>query len=305
MSVTVHSKDSITKWAPNTFRAVAPTLLAIDTHHHQTAPKIFLHGSEKYVISKILGEGSEGVVYRAKKGDRQYAIKVLNLGTTFESVCREAELIRKINSDQVVKLFDYGTHGDAPYLIMEFVDGQVLHDGWQNHFHSKTFDLLRQITKGISDLESAGVVHRDIKPPNIVHYWKGSLEKFKIIDFGLACSSNMYNPSEFGKVVGTLEYMAPEQCGVDSNYSPTTKSDMYSLGKIALMLLVTNTGVCQESSSSDILSKIYQIKRGVIDPRISLELERFGTLGVAVKKCLSLNPSERPSAGEFLRVLTD
>jgi serine/threonine protein kinase len=196
-------------------------------------------------IIEFLGQGGMGAVYKARqrKLDRLVALKVLppewGRDPAFaERFAREARALARLNHPQVVGVHDFGEAGGHYYLIMEFVDGgslrQLLAAGrvqpWQ------ALPIVAQVCDALQYAHEQGVVHRDIKPENILLDRRGQV---KIADFGLAKlmrrSRSEFTLTNSGQVMGTLDYMAPEQR--TSPQAVDHRADIYSLGVVFYEML--------------------------------------------------------------------
>jgi eukaryotic-like serine/threonine-protein kinase len=197
------------------------------------------------LIEKLLGKGAMGAVYKARqqKLDRDVAIKVIRpeMMTDVRMLKRfeiEARTVGKFNSANVVMVHDVGFELGVHYLVMEFVQGKNLRD----HVRllaggrlpvGEALPLLRQAIKGLEEAKRLEVIHRDIKPDNLMITDRGVL---KIADFGIAKPvQEDFSMTLTSELVGTPLYMSPEQCqgGVDLDF----RSDMYSLGATFYYLL--------------------------------------------------------------------
>jgi tRNA A-37 threonylcarbamoyl transferase component Bud32 len=196
-------------------------------------------------ILELLGQGGMGAVYKARqrKLDRLVALKVLpsewGRDPAFaERFAREARALARLNHPQVVAVHDFGEAGGQYFLIMEFVDGvnlrQLLSTGRLQP--RQALPIVGQICDALQYAHEQGVVHRDIKPENILVDKRGHV---KIADFGLAKllrrSGNEFTLTGSRQVMGTLDYMAPEQ-----RTAPQTvdhRADIYSLGVVFYEML--------------------------------------------------------------------
>jgi eukaryotic-like serine/threonine-protein kinase len=189
----------------------------------------------RYELEKELGRGGMGVVYMArdKQLDRKVALKFLgtlidNSDEYRERFVREARTAAKISHPNVINIFDISASVGKAYIAMEFVDGPSLH----RYISSKgAFDvrrainIMQQTASALAAIHEAGIVHRDIKPDNIL-IAKGGL--VKVMDFGLAKAED-HRMTRTGVVMGTPSYMAPEQVlGKEAD----ARSDIYSLGLV-------------------------------------------------------------------------
>jgi serine/threonine protein kinase/formylglycine-generating enzyme required for sulfatase activity len=196
-------------------------------------------------IDKLLGRGAMGAVYKARqtKLDRDVAVKVIRpeMMTDQRMLKRfevEARTVGKFNSANVVMVHDVGFEHGVHYLVMEFVQGQNLRD----HVRllaggrlpvGEALPLLRQSIKGLEEAQRLSVIHRDIKPDNLMITDRGVL---KIADFGIAKPlQEDFSMTLTSELVGTPLYMSPEQCQGEAELD--FRSDMYSLGATFYYLL--------------------------------------------------------------------
>ncbi|MBA3683702.1 MAG: protein kinase [Planctomycetes bacterium] len=198
-----------------------------------------------YEIGGILGEGGMGTVYRARQISlkRRVALKVLppnlahdqRLRERFEAEARTASLI---NSPHVVQVFAAGTVNDIVFFVMEFVEGtdlsDVIHakqDAKQPFALEEAAGYVIQAARGLAEAGKHGIVHRDIKPPNLMITAKGVL---KIADFGISKVAGEHSLTMTGTAVGTPAYVSPEQGRGDH---VDQRSDIYSLGIVFYELI--------------------------------------------------------------------
>ena len=199
---------------------------------------------DRYEIQERLGHGGMATVYRAhdEKLDREVAIKLLadNLAGDEDvrrRFSREARLAAKLEHPNVVQVFDVGKDDDRPYIVMEYVEGGTVADRLKRRRRAlattEAIQLLCQLCDGLGHAHSKKLVHRDIKPQNLLlREADGCL---KITDFGIARAveetTRLTRP---GKVIGTDRYMAPEQLS-DGKVTPAV--DVYACGVVADELL--------------------------------------------------------------------
>jgi len=199
----------------------------------------------RYYLSERLGEGGMAVVYKAydSRLERDVAIKIIRrgsfptdaVGEVLKRFEREAKSLAKLSHPNIVKVHDYGEHEGSPYLVMEYMPGGTLRKilgkpiPWQIALR-----LLLPVARGVEYAHKRGIVHRDIKPTNILVTESGDL---MLSDFGIAKlfeGDQTTNLTGTGMAIGTPEYMAPEQW----DGKPNPQSDLYSLG-IILYEMVT------------------------------------------------------------------
>jgi eukaryotic-like serine/threonine-protein kinase len=233
---------------------------------------------ERYEIEARVGHGGMATVYRGRdlKLDRQVAIKLLADNFAADDDVRkrfskEARLAARLDHPNVVQVFDVGEDGDRPFIVMEHVEGGTLGDRLDPEGRDLSADealrLLFQLCDGLGHAHTRKLVHRDIKPQNLL--LRDSDGCLKITDFGIArAAEDTTRLTRPGKVIGTDSYMAPEQLS-DGRITPAT--DVYACGVVANELLPKSR---------------------------SLELHEL------IARCLSEDPSERfGDANELGRAL--
>jgi serine/threonine protein kinase/formylglycine-generating enzyme required for sulfatase activity len=196
----------------------------------------------KYKILSELGRGGMGVVYKADQATlgRTVAIKALSkqLAENDQFLARfqqEARIVAKMGShDNIVQVFDVEEHEGDYYIIMEFVEGASLGDRMKA---GETFDLetsiriVRQTARALHHAHKHDIVHRDIKPDNIMITNDG---KSKVMDFGIACTQDSTVKTQTGLSIGTPQYMSPEQ--IEGSKNLDHRSDIYSLSIVLYYL---------------------------------------------------------------------
>jgi serine/threonine protein kinase len=201
-------------------------------------------GDERYELVDRLGHGGMATVFSARdlKLDRQVAIKLLadNFAGDDEvrrRFSREARLAAKLDHPNIVQVFDVGEDDGRPYIVMEQVDGGTLDDRLNGRRRSidtnEGLRLLSQLCGGLGHAHAKKLVHRDIKPQNLL--LRSSDGCLKITDFGIArVAEETTRLTQAGKVIGTERYMAPEQLA-DGKITPA--ADVYACGVVADELL--------------------------------------------------------------------
>ena len=196
-------------------------------------------------IVELLGQGGMGAVYKARqtKLDRLIALKVLppeaGKDPSFaERFTREARALARLNHPNIVTVYDFGQAGDLCYFMMEYVDGLNLRRALQagRMQPQEALKIVPQICDALQFAHDEGIVHRDVKPENILLDKRG---RVKIADFGIAKilgrSTGIYTLTGPWQVVGTLHYMAPEQ--IDNPLKVDHRADIYSLGVVFYEML--------------------------------------------------------------------
>ncbi len=198
----------------------------------QTFPRPF---SEDYDLLGILGKGGMGYVYKAlhKKLNREVALKILDASTSDEeSVKRfrlEAQAMKELDHQNIVQVYDFGVHGKHFFIAMTYVKGSSLHHVLQNrkYLDFEAIELIaKQVARGLLYAHSKGIIHRDVKPSNIMITHDN---RVYIMDFGISYIQETERLTMTGMTMGTPEYMSPEQCQGDN---VTIQSDIYSFGVI-------------------------------------------------------------------------
>jgi serine/threonine protein kinase len=203
---------------------------------------------DRYEVIEPIAEGAMGAVYRGErlKLGRAVAIKIMHDALPDELASRqrferEAKLMARLEHPHCVSVIDFGLHDGKPYLVMELVRGTSLLDELARitRFEpARAAELVRQVLSGLGHAHELGIVHRDIKPANIMITERTGLgEQVRILDFGLAKPAIDSTKLTTGIVVGTPNYMAPEQIkggAVDG------RTDLYAVGVMLFELL---TGV--------------------------------------------------------------
>ena len=196
---------------------------------------------ERYEITQLLGEGGMSYVYKAidKQLQRTVAIKTLKPNYVeqekfVERFKREAQTAANLNHPNIVQIFDWGI-GDEPFFVMEYIEGNTLTSIIANKRTISMNDILfigAQVSSGLQAAHSKGLVHRDIKPGNIMITPEG---KVKVTDFGIVSLQNEESDiTKTGSILGTASYISPEQ----AQGKPVSKeSDLYSLGTVLYELI--------------------------------------------------------------------
>jgi serine/threonine protein kinase len=208
---------------------------------YQGKPKGLVFG--EYTVLDKLGQGGMGVVLKAqhRRMKRMVAVKVLPTSAmkspeAVKRFYREAEAAARLNHPNIVTAFDASEHDGTHYLVMEFVDGQDLGKVLSEHGRMPVrlaVEYVLQAARGLAYAHAEGVIHRDIKPANLLVDKNGTV---KILDMGLArmtgAAAAFSGPSDHltrsGEVMGTCDYMAPEQA--ENTHSADHRADIYSLG---------------------------------------------------------------------------
>jgi eukaryotic-like serine/threonine-protein kinase len=190
---------------------------------------------DRYRLDERIAAGGVGQVWRATDLllERPVAVKVLrpeysDHPETLERFRKEAKNAGALSNSHVAQVYDYGRAGPegSPYLVMEFVDGPSLADllAVDPIEPARALDVIAQAADGLAAAHKAGVIHRDVKPGNILISWEGHV---KVTDFGIAHAAGQAPVTAPGLVMGTTQYMAPERIAGNPG---TAASDLYALG---------------------------------------------------------------------------
>ena len=194
---------------------------------------------DRYEILEKIGEGGMAVVYKAfcHRLSRFVAVKIMREEMAADEefkrrFCAESHAIAMLSHPNIVAVYDVSHRDDVEYIVMELVDGITLKQymdkrgaiSWKEALH-----FTKQITKALAHAHSRGIIHRDIKPQNIMLLKDGTI---KVADFGIAALEN--EMQESGQAVGSIHYIAPEQARGEN---PDARSDIYSLGIVTYEML--------------------------------------------------------------------
>ncbi|MCS6864061.1 MAG: protein kinase [Gemmataceae bacterium] len=248
----------------------------------------------KYELLGEIARGGMGVVYRARQHglDRLVALKmILGANPNDDSTQRflqEARAAAAIDHPNVVPIYDIGEIGDKPYFTMALVEGPNLRTFVEAQgipSIATTLSLFSQIVSGVAYAHKLGIIHRDLKPANVLIDRDG---RPRVTDFGLAKRTTVDTQlTATGQVVGTPQYMAPEQARDSKDVGPA--ADVYALGAI-LYFMLTGQPPFHGESFTDLLIKV--VHEPPIPPRLS-HPEIPEDLEALCLKCLAKSPHER------------
>lgn len=261
---------------------------------------------ERYRVESLIAKGAVGSVYKGKQEllGRHVALKVLHqyLGADPESLVRfhrEAKALSRLEHPNLLTIYDFGmTNANQPYFVMDLLDGETLANEINTNGPlglKRSLLITKQVAEALAQAHKKGIVHRDIKPPNIVLTEKESAKDFvKLVDFSIAKISETTTEEAVqltvdGIICGSPAYMSPEQCRggeVDG------RSDIYSIGIVLFEML---TGK-RPFSAKDLVSLMYLHVNDAppslreVEPSLQFPEE----LEAAMKKILEKNPQNRP-----------
>ncbi|HEY6804888.1 MAG TPA: protein kinase [Pyrinomonadaceae bacterium] len=265
----------------------------------------------KYKLLARLGSGGMGTVYRARRihiGD-DVAVKVLhseyvNEPNTVERFRREAQAAAMLRHPSIVSIYDFGEarDNDPAFIIMELVDGQTLRQILETEGKlepHRAVTLLIDVCKGVAVAHRLNIVHRDIKPDNIMILppdVDDGQERVKVVDFGIAKLKDMVAAktlTQSGRMIGTVYYMSPEQCAAEHL---DARSDVYSLGAVLYELLSGHPPFTAETASGIIAKHLTQAP-----PPLPAELNVPAEVEAVIVKALAKEASARQADAAALR----
>jgi serine/threonine protein kinase len=287
---------------------VSPVGVAINGEAYSSLIGKVIDG--KYKIDSIIGEGGMAVVYRANhmQMERPVVIKVmqgwlLSNKNSIERFERECKLTAKLNHPNIVIVYDVGEINDVqPYLVMEYIKGEPLAEKItrQGAMPIKTVgNIVVQICRGLQEAHSVGIIHRDLKPENILLQEKSDRPDWvKIVDFGIShLAEGSKRLTRTGKMIGTPEYIAPEQL---RDRAIDVRTDIYSLGIMMYELLTGRTPFDGETAEAILMKHLLDEP-----PPISQYRDEFddkSTYSQIVMKALKKNPEDRYQTVTELRL---
>ena len=246
--------------------------------------------SGRYELTGVLGRGGMGTVYRAHDHslDEEVALKVLS--ETVEDSAdadrrfrAEIRLARKVRHPNVCAIHEYGQIEDLQYIVMELVHGQDLRkylDSRGRLSTAEALDLAREIAEGLQAIHDAGVIHRDLKLANVMRDEAGRL---RLMDFGIAKRAGDMMSTVTGHIVGTPEYMSPEQV---QGQPVDARADVYSLGVMTYELLTGRVPFKADTPLGVIMMQVHQ------PPRLD-DAALSGEVAAVLGKALAKRPQDR------------
>ena len=258
---------------------------------------------ERYEIVEILGEGGMAFVYKAKDKQlqRNVAIKTLkpnyvNQEKFVDRFRREAQTAANLNHPNIVQIFDWGIE-DEPYFVMEYIEGNTLTSIITGNKTVGLNDILyigSQVANGLKEAHKHGLVHRDIKPGNIMITPDG---KVKVTDFGIVSLQNEESDiTKTGAVLGTASYISPEQA---QGKPVSFESDLYSLGTVLYELIAGKPPFTGDSPIATATKHLTDKPEKLSNYRKDIPK----ALENAILKLLEKRPSDRFKSAEDLRAL--
>ena len=249
--------------------------------------------NDRYEIIRLIGEGGMANVYLAYDTilERNVAVKVLrgDLADDEKFVRRfqrEALSASSLSHPNIVEMYDVGEDNGNFYIVMEYIDGKTLKQLIKKRGHltaSEAVDIMCQLTDGLAHAHDSYIIHRDIKPQNIMILEDGLV---KITDFGVAMALNASDLTQTNSVMGSVHYLPPEQA---AGKGSTIKSDIYSLGIVLYEMLAGTMPFRGETAVEIALKHIKEPMPSIrkINPKVPQSLENI------IFKCTAKNPKNR------------
>lgn len=289
-----------------------PETQSLDRNHAEDA---LPQSIGPYKILEVLGEGGMGVVYLAEQTKpirRRVALKIIKLGMDTKQVIARFESERQalalMNHPNVAKVFDAGsTEQGRSYFVMEHVAGIRITDYCDRHRLNTTerLDLFTHVCHAVQHAHQKGIIHRDIKPSNVLVAVQEGKPVPKVIDFGVAKATEKRLTertlfTEQGQLIGTPEYMSPEQAEMTA-LDIDTRTDIYSLGVVLYELLVGALPFARKSLRQAGMAEIQRIIREEEPPKPSTRLSSLGdeSTTVAQKRHTDRTTLERQVRGDL------
>lgn len=254
---------------------------------------------DRYRLETFVASGGMGDVWKAVDDvlGRVVAVKIMRPDAANEEVFaqrfkEEALLTAGLSHHNIATLFDYGIHDDISYLVMEFVEGIPLSTSVRERGafdHAGVRSIIGQMALALHAAHEAGVVHRDVKPANVLLTDDGVV---KLTDFGIARATASSGLTKTGEMLGTPHYLSPEQA---LGRSATSASDLYALGVVAHELLTGRRPFDLDTPVATALAHI-------TEPMPTLPSSVPTDLLEIIAKCLSKEPGDRPSSARDIAI---
>jgi serine/threonine protein kinase len=261
----------------------------------------------KYDLLEKIAEGGMGAIYRGRNREsgQMVAIKMMPAHMAANAVMlkrfeQEFRAASMLNHPNIVRALDFGDNGSTPYLVMEFVEGESLGQRIEREGklpEAEAIRLIAQVAQGLHRAHKQGMIHRDVKPDNILVTPDGQA---KLADLGLVKEVETdLNLTRTGRGLGTPHFMAPEQFRNAKN--ATVQCDIYSLGATLYMMV---TGELPFRSNGPLDAWMKKIQNDLTPPR-KLVPDLSERVDWAIRRAMSAAPEQRPaSCREFVEDLT-
>jgi serine/threonine-protein kinase len=253
----------------------------------------------RYRLDRLVGEGATGLVYDATADDgARVALKLLRPERAAESVSlarflREARVAERVDLRHVVRILELGEARGMTYLAMPYYEGGSLADRLRAHGRlgiGETVELAAQLGRGLDELHERGVLHRDVKPSNVLLDATGSAA---LSDFGLALGTDSTRHTAEGQILGTPHYIAPE---LIEGLEATEASDVYALGCLLYECLAGEPPFAGHSAAAVGFAHLAEPPPDIRERRTEVSAD----LAQALLAALGKDPAARPTSGTAL-----
>ncbi len=256
-----------------------------------------------YKLLQQIGEGGFGVVFMAEQEQpvkRRVALKIIKLGMDTRQVVarfeQERQALALMDHPNIARVIDAGaTATGRPYFVMELVKGEPIGEYCDRHSLSidQRLALFEQVCRAVQHAHSKGIIHRDIKPSNILVGTQDGKPVAKVIDFGIAkaTSSKLTDKTlftEHQQVIGTLQYMSPEQA--EGSLDIDTRTDVYALGVVLYELLTGSPPFDHQTMREALFSEMQRIIREVDPPKPSTRLHQSADMLATIAARRNVEP---------------
>lgn len=255
----------------------------------------------RYEILRKIGDGGMAFVYQARDKllNRIVAVKVLRPEFVDDQEFlvkfkREAEAVASLSHPNIVNVYDVGEDGKVHYIVMEYVDGQNLKEIIQEEGRLEEYtalDIAKQIARALSAAHSNGIIHRDIKPHNILISKDG--RQVKVADFGIAKAVSSSTMTNMGSVIGSVHYISPEQA---KGKHLTSNADLYSLGIVLYEMIIGRVPFSGDSPISIALKHINEDIAFTEEDKINIP----NSVRTIISKMTQKEPANRYQTAEEL-----
>lgn len=261
----------------------------------------------KYLLEEPIGQGGSAVVWRATHIvlNRPVVVKMLAGHLVDNSVAvdrfmQECHAMARLNNPNIIAIFEVGVVNKAPFLVMEYASGMTIRKMIETHGAAPVrvaLEIISQVCRGLQAAHKAGIIHRDLKPENIIIQDMKESHFVKIADFGISHLIGAERLTDEGTVVGTLEYISPEQI---EEAELDCRSDLYAVGIILFEMLTGRLPFESKTPHALLIKKVQQradpiwSRRGDILPDSAVDK--------ILQKCLEKNPDLRYQTADELRL---
>lgn len=260
--------------------------------------------NNRYRIEASLGRGGMGTVYRASdlSGSRTVALKVLHLFLDREGEAaltrfhREFRVLARLDHPHIMQAYDYGTFADAPYLVLELLEGVTLRQALAGGPlpRERMLHIARQLAEALAYLHTRSIIHRDLKPGNLMLLPPHDSPQVKLMDFGLVRQTDLsLQLTQEGLALGTVAYMAPEQAQA---LPVDFRADLYALGIILYEMAAGRTPFSHQNPAMVLMQQMTAPPPPPrqFNPTLDEPLEQF------ILNLLAKEPAERPASTEWV-----